>query len=71
MDVDNEAHVKSNRYAYKMYLKASEEIKKGKHIVFGMFSDESGDGVETMLCMSGLEGNVDDSVVVIESEGGY
>ena len=71
IDFTDQRDIEGYGRMYKKYLKACEELDKGKQIIFGMFSDEGSSGIETMLCMEGLEGKVDDNVVVIESEGGY
>lgn len=52
---------------YKRYL---EQIKEGKKLFF-LSCSNSGDVLEQTLSYNGLEGILEDKVIIIEGEGGY
>jgi hypothetical protein len=60
-------------YELGVYRQASSAIAAGRYVMFGRFSDQSGDPIEHMLCEQGLETIIpkDSNVEVIDNEPGY
>lgn len=55
------------------YQSSLKEIKNGRYVVIGQFSDNGTGALETFLCDAGIEaGNYDKkNMTVIENEAGY